>query len=293
MNQNQIRESINNRIIEALKKDMSPWRKPWRDNANCGFPANISSKNNYRGINPLLLQLTSLERNFTSRWWGTFAQWKKLGGSVKRRPPDVKKGEWGTTIVLWKPITKEEEDGEKKKTFFVMRTWNVFNLDQVEGDSLNEYRPNKEESFDIGRYEEVEQAINATKAKVNWGHDRASYVPPPIDQIYMPPRNSFESLRHLYATEFHELVHWGADKLNWSGSYAMGELIAEIGSCYLESALQIPHCEDMTNHHKYLKSWLEELQNDPKKIFEASRHASEIADYVLSFSNSQAMGDAA
>src|SRR5476651_2097581 len=84
--QMEIRESITNKIVEALKKGTAPWRRPWSDMANTGSPANAVSKRPYSGVNPLILELISLERGFQSRWWATFRQWQGLGFRIKRRP---------------------------------------------------------------------------------------------------------------------------------------------------------------------------------------------------------------
>src|SRR5262245_28597416 len=67
--QTEIRESIMERIIEALKAGTPPWRKPWSSLTNTGFAANVISRRVYTGINPLLLDLTATERGYKSRWW--------------------------------------------------------------------------------------------------------------------------------------------------------------------------------------------------------------------------------
>ena len=91
----------------------------------------------YSGINPILLDLQSMVRGYTSKWWGTFGQWQSLGAQVKKRPDDVKPGHWGTSVVLWKQIkkTKVTDDGEETtKTFPLLRYFTLFNLEQVQGE---------------------------------------------------------------------------------------------------------------------------------------------------------------
>jgi antirestriction protein ArdC len=63
----------------------------------------------------------------------------------------------------------------------------------------------------------------------------------------------------------------------------MGELIAEMGACYLATELGIPNDETLENHAAYLKSWLSSMRNDPNFIFRASRQASKVCDFLLSF----------
>ena len=142
--QNQIREQITNQIIESLKSnDLLPWRRPWALDRNSGHPANVVSKNGYRGINPLLLAISSMKHGFQSRHWGTFRQWKELGGSAMRRPDHIERGQWGTKIVFCRPITKRktESNGEEREdSYFLLKTYTVFNIDQVAGDQLDHLR---------------------------------------------------------------------------------------------------------------------------------------------------------
>ncbi len=63
----------------------------------------------------------------------------------------------------------------------------------------------------------------------------------------------------------------------------MGELIAEIASCYLATELGVPNGEPLDNHAAYLKGWLKEMKSDPNYIFRASRQASKVCDFLLSF----------
>ena len=77
---NEIRESITNSIVEHLESGkVAPWRRPWTLDRNAGAPANIVSKRNYSGINPLVLEVASMRYGFQSKWWATFNQWKQLG----------------------------------------------------------------------------------------------------------------------------------------------------------------------------------------------------------------------
>src|SRR5437763_128007 len=101
--QAEIRSQVNEKIIAALSKGLAPWRKPWVANGNAGNPANAVSGRSYRGINPLLLQLAAMDKGFCSKWWGTYRQWQSLGGQVK-------KGQRGTRIVFWSPITKTKKE---------------------------------------------------------------------------------------------------------------------------------------------------------------------------------------
>src|SRR5438132_6561723 len=110
--QAEIRASITDRIIEALKSGrLPPWRRPW-GGTNTGSPANFISKKSYRGINALLL---SLNETCQSRWWGTYRQWREIGGQVRC-------GQHGTRVVFWKPIEKSvvNDDSEPETEKYLL-----------------------------------------------------------------------------------------------------------------------------------------------------------------------------
>lgn len=293
----EIRNKINAQIAAALESGKTPpWKRPWSLGANSGSPANVASKKAYKGINPLLLDLASMRHGFTSRWWGTFNQWKAMGGCVKRRPDDVPGGQWGSTVVFWSPISKtvQVEDGtEEEDKFFVMKTFVVFNVDQVDGD-FDHLRAGAilpgDETIDID-YQPAQDVIDATNIDIRHGGDRAFYSPVG-DYIQLPPKASFKTQAGYWETVFHEAIHATEhpSRLNWSrkikdNSYEMGELIAELGACYLGREVGIPAAEEhMDSHVGYLANWLKAMKGDPSFIFTAAAQASKASDYILSFS---------
>ena len=241
--------------------------------------------------------MASARHNLASKWWATFNQWKGLGGKVMKRPAHVGEGQWGTTIVFWTPVTKTEKDAEgdeKTDRYFVMRSYTVFNVDQVEGGHLDHLRAGHADTCgDDARvidYQPAEEAIAATGISIRHGGGRAFYNPSQ-DYIQVPPKASFTEPDEYYETVFHELVHATEHptRLNWSrkekeNSYAMGELVAEIGACYLAREVGVPASENLTNHVAYLANWLKAMKSDSRFIFTASSQASKAADYLLSFS---------
>ena len=288
--QAEIREKISKQIVAALQAGTPPWRKPWTNDKNAGFPANIVSKRRYSGINPLLLELAARKHGFQSKWWATYGQWQQLGGQVKKRPDDVPAGEWGSKIVFFRPVKKvrKDDDGrEKKEQYLVLREYTVFNLDQVEDVGLDSYRVQAGSQTAPLDYRHVEEAIAATKADIRFGGDRAVYHPPPQDFIECPHKDQFLDLPSYYDTLGHELAHWTEHRLNWQGSYALGELRAEIAACFLSTELGVPQPDRMENHHAYLAHWIGELKADHGVIFRISSAASKAADFILSFSGKE------
>ena len=274
--QNQIREQITQQIVEHLAAGkVAPWRRPWSLDRNAGSPANVVSKKSYRGINPLLLQVAAMRHGFRSKWWATWNQWKALGGNVKRRPDDVPPGKWGTTIVFWSRITKTKSDDDEEESYFLLKCYTVFCIDQVEADHLDHLRVGNgqlDEQEVQERFEAADRAIDATGADIRHGGNQACYNPVG-DYILVPQPNQFPG-RQYYETVFHELSHWTEHptRLNWDrnkpeNTYALGELIAELGGCFIASELGLPTAEKLDNHVSYLSNWLAAMQHDPKFIF--------------------------
>ncbi len=89
------------------------------------WPQNIAGWQ-YRGINVLTLALDG----FSSPYWLTFNQAKKLGGHVRR-------SQKSTPVLVWKVYSKDREDDEtgevetRRRVF--ARCWWVFNLEQTSG----------------------------------------------------------------------------------------------------------------------------------------------------------------
>ena len=286
--QNEIRTQITNKLIAALENNVLPWRRPWQQSKNTGRPANVTSKRPYSGINPLLLELDSMKKGFNSRWWATFNQWRELGCSVMKRPDNVQAGQWGTSIVFFKPIEKKTIDAktgdEKEDKFFIMRNFTVFNADQVAGAERFQVteEPCGERQPD---FEPAEELMKATGADIRHGGDRAFYSVAG-DFICLPNKERFVTPGTYYESAFHELGHWSEPRLDFdrkAHGYGMMELVAEMTACYLAGELDIPNGESLENHAAYLKSWLEGMRGDTSFIFRASTMAAKTTDFLLGF----------
>lgn len=282
LSQNEIRESITNRIVAALKQGKIPFRKPWTEVPNpARLPTNFVTKRAYTGINVPLLWLTEHEQGYPVSYWASFQQWRSMGANVK-------KGEKATGIVFYRQVRKtvEQENGEQKvETFPLLRTWSVFNVSQVHGEVAEQFKakPNGGiETFPAVDRTEFDHLVAAVGADIRYGYSQAAYYRPPNDYITMPDEKQFVSFPAFAETLLHELSHMSEHLLGWTGTYAEGELRAEMASCFLMAALGIPG-GDLTNHAAYVQSWLQALENDPKHIFKASSAASKAADYLLSF----------
>ena len=287
--QKQIREEITSRIVTAIEGGVLPWRKPWRTSPNAGRPANVVSKRAYSGVNPILLYIASIRHGFQSKFWATYQQWAAMKCQVKKRPDNVEPGQWGTGIVFFKPIKKtavDDETGEEQEASFgVLRTYTVFNADQVSGAEKYQVTEEPGDGNNEPDYGPAEELIAATGADIRHGGERAFYSLDG-DFIQLPHRERFDALGPYYETALHELAHWTEPRQHYDREelgYAMCELVAEIASCFTASEIGIPHGEGLENHAAYVKSWLEKMKGDASFIFKASRMASATTDFLLAF----------
>ena len=111
-------------FIQKLENnDTEPWTKSWAMSSS--LPKNFQTENSYSGMNILTL----MGQGFKDSRWMTFNQIKKLGGKVK-------KGSRSTPIFFMKPIDKtklNEKTGEEESNrYFLMQSYNVFNIEQTE-----------------------------------------------------------------------------------------------------------------------------------------------------------------
>ncbi len=218
--------------------------------------------------------------------------WHALGCNIKKRPASVEEGHWGAKIVFWKPLTKavvatddptgEDEEEERR---FVLRMFTVFSADQVEGADAFQVHDDAGQTDEQPDFAPAEELISATGADVRYGGDRA-YYHRAGDFIVLPPKTAFDPPGAFWETACHELAHWSEPRTGWDdkkNGYALGELVAEIASCYVAQELGIPQGETLANHAAYLRSWLEALKNDRNCIFKATKQASKVTDFLMSF----------
>jgi antirestriction protein ArdC len=218
---------------------------------------------------------------FHSNVWGSFKQWDSLGANVK-------KGEKGTAIVFYKPLssTKVNEQGENENSFYAcLKTYYVFNAEQIEGIEIKP-RVNVDKPF--LNNELIDQLVANTGATLKHGGNSA-YYRPSEDYINMPIKADFKDEAGYYATLLHELTHWSGAKHRLDRTkgkrfadtaYAFEELIAEIGSAFLCEKYSV---KGDIRHEGYIASWLKALKNDNKMIFKASAYAQKSTDYIVGF----------
>jgi len=292
--QSDIRERVTTEIIEALQRGCVPWRKPWSPAGNTGLPCNVVSQRHYSGVNRLLLACAAMKKGFQSQWWATYNQWRQRGLRVRQRPHDVEPGQWGSHIIFYqsRTITTKNKDGdEEERSFPFLKTFCVFNAEQCDGTEAF-HAQTECDAPATPDFEPAEKVIAATGADFRIiAGDKACYYRPPLDYITMPMKAQFEKgiggLAEWYSTALHEMSHWSESRLNWTGSYGVGELRAEMAACFMCAELQIPNHNPTDNHASYLDNWIKTISEDYRAIFRISSSASAAADFILSFSRKE------
>jgi antirestriction protein ArdC len=277
-----IYERVTGQIIESMERGAGVYRMPWHVTGADSFaPVNVVSKRPYRGINVLLLWLLAEHHGYSSGEWATYNQWHELGAQVR-------KGEKAALVVFWKISERGREETDEPEEpasnrSILARGYHVFNAAQVEG-YAPKARPALSESE---RVESAERFFSAQGVTVEHGGSRACYSPQE-DVIHMPPFSCFRDPASYYSVLGHEETHATGAKHRLDRdlkprfaeeSYAMEELIAELGAAFLCSTLGLAN-EPRADHAAYLSNWLKVLKQDKRAIFTAASQAQKAVDWM-------------
>lgn len=271
-------QMITDRLVSLLENGVCPWSRPW---IGGGSPRNLCSRHRYSGINVWILA----SAGYSSPYWLTFRQAKKLGGHVR-------KGERGTPIVFYSIVERKRRDekGEVETVRIPMiRYFTVFNLEQVAG---VEAPADEVAAIDFEEIPECAAVVDGMpmRPEIRHGAGQASYRPS-TDTVSMPDARSFKSEEGYYATLFHELAHAtghasrlgrGVEKTAAFGSatYSKEELVAEMASSFLCGVCGI-EAATITNSAAYLAGWIQALKGDAKLAIGAASAAQKAADFIL------------
>lgn len=269
-----IYQQVTDKIIAELESGNLPsWVKNWSGDASADH--NVITRKQYNGINTIILGMSG----FKAPQWGTYKQWLSLGAQVT-------KGSKGTHIIYYSPVergSKVTEAGEVKEYSYILKSYTVFNAEQVTG-----WEAPAIERKPFNDIFAAEVLALKSGAVIKHGGDRA-YYSPSQDFVGMPYKSQFNSEAGYYATLLHELSHWSGheSRLNrdLSGrfgneAYAAEELIAELSAAFLCARFGIA---GELRHSSYIANWLRVLKNDNKAIFKAAALAQKAADYLAGF----------
>ena len=271
-------EVITDKIIGILEAGKTAGSITWNGQGEAGrIPYNLKTGEQYKGVNVLSFWITAEAGGYASPAWLTFKQAIDLGGHVR-------KGEKSTLGIYFEARERTETNPsgeEETRRIPFVKTFHVFNLDQVEGIP----RPEPFAVWDpLARADEV---IRNSGASIVEGGTRAFYNPVK-DDIRLPDRVRFSCPENFYAVALHELTHWtghksrlARDLANRFGTeaYAMEELVAELGAAFLSAETGVKG--KLEHHASYVESWLRVLKGDKKAIVTAASAASKAAHFVL------------
>ncbi len=265
-----LQQQITDRIIEAMETTRSTGRRLW--DSQPSLPLNCATGKPYQGINVLILWAAGLQHGYASPYWLTYNQAIELGGQVR-------KCEHGELCVFYKPWEQEQtnDTGETEiKTGSVLKSFRVFNLDQIDG---MEPRPGKNvRSLSPSRM--LNGSWPRAPPQSTWAARRPSTIRA-TDSIHLPERERFTSLEAFYSVALHEMTHSSGHpsrldrtfgKRFGDEAYAFEELVAETGSAFLNAELGLINAT-LEDHADYLASWLKVLRSDRKAILIAAAQA--------------------
>ena len=161
---------ITDQIAAAIAAGTTDWRLPWHhDGQSTARPMNLASKRAYRGINVLALWIAADAGGFSNGLWGTYRQWLAQGAQVR-------KGERGTTVVLWKQSGSQSDDDhgnddDRPGRRVFARAFTVFNVAQVDGYAVEVM----DERSEPGRFAHADAFIANLGIRTVYGGNGACY----------------------------------------------------------------------------------------------------------------------
>jgi antirestriction protein ArdC len=280
-------QRVTDQIVASLEQGVRPWMKPWNAEHAAGRITRPLRANGiaYQGINVLVLWSESVTKGYSAPIWMTFRQALELNAHVR-------KGERGSTVVYASKITRSGTDAETgeetEATIPFLKSYTVFNVEQIEGLPAHFHAVAEPRLDPVQRIERAESFFAATRADIRHGGNMA-YYNIEADFVQMPCFEAFRDAESYYAALAHECAHWTRHKSRldrdlgrkrWGDAgYAMEELVAELGSAFLCADLDLTP-EVREDHAAYIASWLEVLKNDKRAIFSAAAHAQKAADFL-------------
>jgi len=277
-------QTVTDQIVAMLEAAVVPWRSPILGRSKAGHPRNLNTGKHYRGVNTFLLAFTAYAKGYGSSYWLTFNQAKERGGNVR-------KGEKSSLVIFWKQYqTKDKRTGEPVNVP-VLRYYNVFNAEQVEGIEIPDAV--KFEPLDFKPIEAAERIADGYVGgpAVLYDGGQQAFYRPATDTVHMPEKTRFASEPEFYSTLYHELSHSVGHstrldrKLDTdpkpfgSPDYGKEELIAEMSAAFLCSYAGIQPTV-IANQAAYLSGWLKQLKSDKKLVVSAAGQAQRAADWI-------------
>jgi antirestriction protein ArdC len=267
---------ITEKIIANLESCGS-WQQMWRTVLPVSLNGHV-----YRGINRMILA----NDHFQSRVYGTFQQIRANGGQVR-------KGEKSTLVVFWKRLKSTDPITLEEKTRYMLRYFHVFNTEQAHFDEIGKQKIEKMNGMSplqpiVGAEQIIQGYSNAPPIIFDQSDDSPCYYPT-LDEIHVPPMNTFETVESFYRVTYHECLHSTMhesrlNRLEGRGNkfgdenYTREELVAELGSAFLAN---VAGFSDLQNPSAYIRNWAGHMRDNNKLIVWAASRAEKAAEYIL------------
>ncbi len=299
-NKDEYRSELAEAFASILEEKGLEWKKEWRGQGG-GAPHNGITKASYRGCNAFWLSLVSMMKGYDDPRWVTMVQ--IMDYDKKYHPNEkwhLKKGSKASYVEYWYPYDNTEKkaltweqyrqalsEGRNEKEFSLSTRYTaVFNAGDIEGMPALEKTDNKDVSFD----DLVRKLSESMGVRILTDGGDEAYYSSRQDRIHLPSPYSFENEYAFNATALHELSHSTGhpSRLNRPQSaffgteqYAYEELVAEMSSCFMGTALRIqPTEQHIDNHKAYVQSWISTIRQKPETLVKAIKDAQAAANYM-------------
>ena len=198
-------EAVTAGLIADIEAGAGTWRMPWHCLADNGTPTSADGRP-YRSTNALILAMRGSSLGFTSGIWSTYRSYQRHGAQVRR-------GEKGTTVALWKPTTQPnsaaatetDSDNRPAARGLIARTFTVFAAEQVDGaDAIIARRSSARVERDTpDRIAEADRYFASIGVPIIEGGNRA-YYSPTDDTIHVPTIGQFDNASQFHSTVSHD-----------------------------------------------------------------------------------------
>lgn len=259
----------------------------------------------YRGMNRLILSMAASDMGYGLPLWMTFNQAKSYGVSVVN-------GSRSMPVVFYDVFIRDAETHERvdisvddfrcmpadkrKGLEKIVRTqwYSVFNVDQtnfaeVYPELINDLRSHFSEENSFHHNCEI---LDSMVSNQSWDcpieiTDKSPAYIESYDKIVIGDKNSFGNDRQWYSVLLHLMAHSTgcSERLDRSlGSsdlelYAKEELVAELGSAICCGLFGID-ASLSTENLKFLKGWIQTIQEDPRYIYNVMREATQASNFI-------------
>lgn len=294
-----VAEIVTERFVEALKRGVTPWIKPWDD----WFAWSGTTGNPYKGMNALLLDNGEYVTMKTASQRGV-----KINEEALKHPSIVVHYSTYDKEVSADAYDKMKQKSQSyysylekvgavtfkgdvvvihKRTLRFFKVWNVETQTDGEVKFSKSCKPHDWSAIDEAERVADDYIKREKIFKYEFGN--AAYNTKSGGMVALPERGQFEKPTEFYSTLFHELIHSTAKAVNRDTSdyhkdtkaRAREELVAEIGAAYIMSYLGIEDEFQMGNSEAYCQNWAEHLESDPSAILYAAPKAIEAAEYIM------------